>query len=200
MSNLKPYDYEKNYLILLFLAIACLGFTACKDDDKDSGSEATLNKLQNKQVSINGEIFDVGSMLGVRPAQGEDVGAYYVDFYPEDENLETDINGKFDIGTPLVGKTINLTNPVGAVGDNQFQVMITTSLMTLYELNVIEGEAHTIIAGNENPISGSGFKEGSFIAKHDANGFTLQMHGTLNNGQTIAIKVSVPEADIDYWD
>ena len=78
--------------------------------------------------------------------------------------------------------------------------MITTSLMTLYELNVIEGEAHTIIAGNENPISGSGFKEGSFIAKHDSNGFTLQMHGTLNNGQIIAIKISVPEADIDYWD
>ena len=23
LSNLKPYDYEKNYLILLFLAIAC---------------------------------------------------------------------------------------------------------------------------------------------------------------------------------
>lgn len=31
-------------------------------------------------------------------------------------------------------------------------------------------------------------------------GFTLQMYGTLNNGQIIAIKVSVPEADIDYWD
>ena len=46
----------------------------------------------------------------------------------------------------------------------------------------------------------SGFKEGSFIAKHDANGFTLQMYGTLNNGQIIAIKASVPESAVDYWD
>jgi hypothetical protein len=190
---------RKNYLILLFLAIACLGFTTCKDDDKDSGSEAALNKLQNNQVSINAEIFDVGSMLGVSPSQGEEPGAYYVDFYPEDENLETDINGKFDIRTPLVGKTINLTNPVGAVGDNQFQVMITTSLMTLYELNVIEGEAHTIIAGNENPISGSRFTECSFSCTHNESGFTLTMHGSISNGTTVAMKLFVPESEIMYW-
>jgi hypothetical protein len=190
---------RKNYLILLFLAIVCLGFTACKDDDKDSGSKSALDNISNNQININGHVYDFNANLSVRPAQGEDVGAHYLDITPKDVNKANDFLGRFDIGTPLMGVNINLADPLKAVGKNQFSVQITDGEWenTFYAMDCVEDYIMSRIEGVE--YENSGFKEGSFIAKHDANGFTLQMHGTLNNGQTIAIKVSVPESAVDYW-
>ena len=190
---------RKNYLILLFLAIACLGFTACKDDDKDSGSKSALDNISNNQININGHVYDFNANLAVRPAQGEDVGAHYLDITPKDVNKANDFLGRFDIGTPLMGVNINLADPLKAVGSNQLSVQITDGEWenTYYAMDCVEDYIMSRIEGVE--YDNSGFKEGSFIAKHDANGFTLQMHGTLNNGQTIAIKVSVPESAVDYW-
>lgn len=65
-------------------------------------------------------------------------------------------------------------------------------------MDCIEDYVMSRIEGTE--YEDSGFKEGSFIAKHDSNGFTLQMYGTLNNGMVIAIKAFVPESAVDYWD
>ncbi|MBP3465987.1 MAG: hypothetical protein J6K01_00035 [Paludibacteraceae bacterium] len=190
---------RKNYLILLFLAIACLGFTACKDDDKDSGSKSALDNISNNQININGHVYDFNANLSVRPAQGEDVGAHYLNITPKDVNKANDFLGHFDIGTPLMGVNINLADPLKAVGSNQLSVQITDGEWenTYYAMDCIEDYVISRIEGVE--YENSGFKEGSFIAKHDANGFTLQMYGTLNNGMVIAIKAFVPEADIDYY-
>jgi len=190
---------RKNYLILLFLAIACLGFTACKDDDKDSGSKSALDNISNNQININGHVYDFNANLSVRPAQGEDVGAHYLDITPKDVNKANDFLGRFDIGTPLMGVNINLADPLKAVGSNQLSVQITDGEWenTYYAMDCVEDYVMSRIEGTE--YENSGFKEGSFIAKHDSNGFTLQMYGTLNNGMVIAIKAFVPEADIDYY-
>jgi len=190
---------RKNYLILLFLAIACLGFTACKDDDKDSGSKSALDNISNNQININGHVYDFNANLAVRPAQGEDVGAHYLDITPKDVNKANDFLGRFDIGTPLMGVNINLADPLKAVGSDQLSVQITDGEWenTYYAMDCVEDYIMSRIEGVE--YDNSGFKEGSFIAKHDANGFTLQMYGTLNNGMVIAIKAFVPEADIDYY-
>ena len=190
---------RKNYLILLFLAIACLGFTACKDDDKDSGSKSALDNISNNQININGHVYDFNANLAVRPAQGEDVGAHYLDITPKDVNKANDFLGRFDIGTPLMGVNINLADPLKAVGSNQLSVQITDGEWenTYYAMDCVEDYVMSRIEGTE--YENSGFKEGSFIAKHDSNGFTLQMYGTLNNGMVIAIKAFVPESDIVYW-
>ena len=191
---------RKNYLILLFLAIACLGFTACKDDDKDSASKSALDNISNNQININGHVYDFNANLAVRPAQGEDVGAHYLDITPKDVNKANDFLGRFDIGTPLMGVNINLADPLKAVGSNQLSVQITDGEWenTYYAMDCFEDYVMSRIEGTE--YENSGFKEGSFIAKHDSNGFTLQMYGTLNNGMVIAIKAFVPESAVDYWD
>ncbi|MBR6077923.1 MAG: hypothetical protein IKP63_06180 [Paludibacteraceae bacterium] len=193
---------RKNYLILLFLAIACLGFTACSDDDKDSGSapKSALDNISNNQININGHVYDFNANLAVRPAQGEDVGAHYLDITPKDVNKANDFLGRFDIGTPLMGVNINLADPLKAVGSNQLSVQITDGEWenTYYAMDCFEDYVMSRIEGTE--YENSGFKEGSFIAKHDSNGFTLQMYGTLNNGMVIAIKAFVPESAVDYWD
>lgn len=105
----------------------------------------------------------------------------------------------FDIATPLMGVSINLANPLKAVGKNQFSVQFTDAEWerTYYAMDCVENYVYSRIEGEE--YENSGFKEGLVISKHDSNGFTFQMYGTLLNGKTIAIKVSVPESAVDYW-
>lgn len=145
-------------------------------------------------------MYALDAILAVRRAQGEDVGAHYLDIMPNNADKDNDFLGRFDIGTPLMGVNINLADPLKAVGSNQLSVQITDGEWenTYYAMDCIEDYVMSRIEGTE--YENSRFKEGSFIAKHDSNGFTLQMYGTLNNGMVIAIKAFVPESAVDYWD
>ena len=121
---------------------------------------SALDNISDNQISVNGQVYALDAILAVRRAQGEDVGAHYLDIMPNNAD-----KGEWE--------------------------------NTYYAMDCFEDYVMSRIEGTE--YENSGFKEGSFIAKHDSNGFTLQMYGTLNNGMVIAIKAFVPESDIDYW-
>jgi hypothetical protein len=45
----------------------------------------------------------------------------------------------------------------------------------------------------------SGFSEGSLIFTHTNDEFTLTMYGTLKNNDRFALKLVVPENEVNYW-
>ena len=112
------------HLLYLLVATALLGFTAWSDDDKDSGfaSKSTLDNISDNQISVNGQVYALDAILAVRRAQGEDVGAHYLDIMPNNADKDNDFLGRFDIGTPLMGVNIKLADPLKAVESNQLSV------------------------------------------------------------------------------
>lgn len=169
----------------LCVAVALL-FAGCKKDP--------LDKLENNQASLNGEIVELAAHLAVRPATDGDVGAHYVDFIPADNSFTI----RFDIGTPLVGKTIDLANPTPVVGSNQFSYMYCGP----------DGDFIAQLEGN--PLFGSlngteydgksCFASGTFTATHNtSDGFLLEMSGEFLDGKTFALKGYVPENEVEYW-
>ena len=184
----------------IVLAVVCLitafAFSSCKKEDP---MEDALNGLKENQILMDGKIVDVNCTLAIRPAGrgwDGDPGAYYVDITPADKSATW--RGRYDLGLPLVGKTIGLANPEKDIEGQQFSVFFEKGedYLNMQNIFALEG-GQGFIEGEE--VNGSCFKSGTFETSHDKQGFQNTFVGELTNGKIIALKVSVPQGEIEYW-
>ncbi len=187
--------YKKTLLTIVCL-ITAFAFSSCKKDDP---VQDFLEGLKENQMLMDGKVVDVTCTLGIRPAgkgwEG-DPGAYYFDVTPVDKNATW--HGRYDLGLPLVGKTIDLANPTKDIDEYQFSVYFEKGEDYLNMQNIfgLEGGQGFI---EDKELSGSCFKSGSFVTNHDKQGFHHTFVGELTNGKTLALRALVPEDEIMYW-
>lgn len=191
-----------------FWACMCLlstfAFTACGDDDDDDqpGGGGTTVQLNDNQMLMDGKVVDVHAGLGIRPAgQGwpDDPGAYYIDIFPVDETIEW--HGRYDLGLPLIGKTVDLANPAKVVGKQQFSIFFQKddrdNPFTYFSM---EGSEDMNLGMVDNQqVEGSCFSSGTFVTTHDKDGFRNTFSGVLKNGKSVALKIFIPESEIQHW-
>lgn len=193
---LKIFIMKKYVLFSLMAMLSCFAFVSCGDDDEPTPENELLSKISDNQFLINGKTYDITSSLSVRPAnsQSEDVGAHYVD-------IESDgYYGRFDIGTPLMGISVDLANPSKAVGDLQlsFGITDTNDEYRYVTLDVYSGGLYSVLNDVEMDNQ-SCFKDGTFLATHTDEEFTLSIAGHLTNNESFALKIVIPEDQVDYW-
>lgn len=189
----------KKILMAIMCLTAVFAFSSCKQDDEiDINKEAA--KLKENQILLDGKIQDVTCALGIRPAgkgwEG-DPGAYYVDIMPVDQSLTW--HGRYDLGLPLIGKTINLADPEKALDGCQFSMYFEQGddYLNMNNMFGLEGGRGIL---EDKELSGSCFKSGTFKTSHDKkDGFHLTFSGVLVNEKPIALKAYLPEADVQYW-
>lgn len=187
---------KKHFFLSLLAAVSCLAMVSCGDDDndkKDSGNEL-VNKVSDNQMIFNDEKFDLTVTVSVRPPANEDVGAYYVDVQ------SSAFVGRFDLGTPLKGVIIDLADPVKSVNENQLSFGLggNEEFVSFFSMDVYDSKVYSQVNEVEYSES-SGFSEGSLIFTHTNDEFTLTMYGTLKNNDRFALKLVVPEDEVDYW-
>lgn len=178
----------------LMALLTSFSLVSCGDEEnEDTSSESKiLKELNDNQAYLDGKIFDFDYTLDVRPAQVDgdyvDEGAHYLSINGEG------FSGRLDLGTPLVGSTINLANPCPDVKEHQFSIGTEEFSLDVYDNTVF---SHIQEVNYENE---SCFSSGSVVIGESAKEFTFTLAGTLKNGKVLAIKVVVPAAEINVWD
>ena len=184
---------KKFFYLAAMCLLAAFSLSSCNKDDEGKN-------LTDNQMLMDGKVAEVTVALGIRPAGvgwPGDPGAYYFDVMPVDQSLGW--HGRFDLGLPLIGKTVDLAHPEKAIEGYQFSVYFDEYVDMYDPTNLfgLEGEKG-FIEGKEQ--DGSCFKSGSFVTSHPKEGFHLTMSGVLVNGKKISLKAFVPQDDIKYWD
>lgn len=160
--------------------------------------DPSFASLTLNQALVGGSAVNVECTLAVRPPQQSadynDPGAHYVDIVAIDSSFSI----RLDLGTPNLGKYINLVSPLGDVGDYQFSIMITPE-NGYYSLDA-GGETFYCMVGEEQIENASCFTSGMLFSSHTtADGFALNMAGALKDGKKIAIRVHLDESEVTYW-
>ncbi len=180
---------KKRLLYAVMAVLTSFSLVSCGDDEKESDS--VLSEITDNQAYYDGKISDIQYRLAVRPANAanEDEGAHYLDVMCED------FQGRFDLGTPLLGSKINLAKPAVA---HQFSFGFYSGNDVLFGLDSFNNEVHSYIADVQYENE-SCFGSGSLVLGKSTNEFTLTVEGTLKNGKQVALKVVIPENEIEYW-
>lgn len=188
---------KKHLFLSLLTALSCLAFVSCGDsDENDEGvvENEMLEKLSSNQFLYDGKVYDFSCIVSVNPAHGEYPGGHFATL------TATNYHGRFDIGTPMVNVPVDLAHPTKTIGDSQlsFALMNETETTNYMSLDAYPDGLYSIINDVEMENE-SCFKEGSFLATHSDKEFTITMWGTLTNNDTFAMKIVVPEEDVEYW-
>jgi len=219
--NINVFCGHKKLLImkktfLLFFAACTFFMVGCEKDNSTNQTpndsvpsddltpeqqiltDPSYSSLAMNQALVGSSAVDVEVTLAVRPAQQydsyTDPGAHYVDLVA----LDSSFSIRMDLGTPNLGKYINLVAPLASVGENQFSIMITTS-DGYYSLDA-GGETFSSMTGDESFDGTSCFTSGMFYSAHTiTDDFTLNMAATLKGGKKVAVKVHLPETEVTYW-
>lgn len=188
----------RKFILATMCLLTAFAFSSCNKDEDPAGD--VFSKLKENQISIDGKILQVNATLAIRPVgrgwEG-DPGAYYVDIMPVDETAGW--HGRYDLGTPIIGKTIDLANPAKAIGESQFSMYFedANNFENWNVMFALEG-GQGILDNKE--LSGSCFSSGTFNTSHDTkDGFNISFSGELTNGKVVALKAYVPEKEVEYW-
>lgn len=180
----------KKLFYALMAIVTSLSLVSCGDEEGDNkpSESKILKELQDNQAYLDGEIIDVEYHLDVRPASVDDEGAHYLSVTGKG------FTGRLDLGSPLVGSTINLANPIPNVGTHQFSI----ACEELFGLDVYDNAVYSNIqeVSYENE---SCFSSGTVVIGKSDKEFTFTMEGTLKNNKVIAIKIVVPVSEINVW-
>lgn len=183
---------KKKLFYALMAVITSFSLVSCGDDEEDKTSDSKiLKELKDNQAYCDGKIVDLEYHLAVRPAQVDgdyvDEGAHYLDLTSDE------FNARLDLGTPLVGSTINLAKPCPDVKEHQFSFRCEQCGIDVFD-NTIYSTIQDVIYENE-----SCFSSGMVVIGESINEFTFTLEGTIKNGTVIAIKVVVPADEIQVW-
>lgn len=184
---------KKRFIYALMALAICCGFASCGDDDDDNNNgnssqieeSAVLKGLKNNQIIYDGVVADLSCSLAERIPYSDNDGAHFF-------SAEGEFSIGFDLGTPLVGKKIDLADPLPVVKQFQFALM-----GEYYGMDVYDNKVEYYMKSDDWEL-GSCFSSGYVVTKEDENGFTLMLEGTLTDGVSIALKSYIPRNEIFF--
>lgn len=189
-----------NKKVFYFIALMALVFSGCGgDDDPATDSYFGAKPVGENQMAIGQTVQDITPELAIRPSKPDMPGAYYVSVFNSNKRMVA----RFDLGIGLVGKTIDLGNPLPSVGEHQFSFgFMTDNEEPIFSLNVYDNKVWSSFGQNNHSEGVSPFRAGALSLSHDsrsAKKFLLTLYGQLTDGRTVSLSVVIDEEDIDYW-
>lgn len=185
----------KKMLFFVFAALA-IGFAGCDsgDDEKDSAQDeqalvAKMNELKVDRMLWDGEEIPMGGSFHYSSGDGGQIETYYVSGYSDND----DFRFVADIKASLLGKTIDLANPLPVVGRYMFFLNVTKGHHeeNLFSISVADGELTSSIEGKEVK-NASVVKYGKFTLSRSTNGpLLVTAYGMLTNGKSFVFKVEL---------
>lgn len=182
---------KKKIFYAVMALLTSISFVSCGDEENKSSESDILKKITDNQAFYDGKSSDVEYRLAIRPANAEyeDEGAHYLDI------MGGDFQGRFDLGTPLLGSKIDLAKPAVK---HQFSFGFSSGNDDFFGLDSFENSVHSYIADVQYENE-SCFSSGYIIIGKSDKEFTLSLVGTLKNNKQVALKVAIPEKDFEYW-
>ena len=201
-TKMKTY---KQVLMIVVCLGAAMAFSSCnKDEDLDGGEKAP--RLHENQMYIDGKTIDVTCSVRIRQYPHSAAGLsdlYQVEIKGLDNTDEW--SGYCTLEKPNVGKTIDLSDPEPTTGNNYFdlgfiKVYINNSKNVRDRLWVFDLYGRFSSFEEEGPTESSCFKSGTFTSSHGRKGLRLSYSGVFINGKAVALKIFIPEKEIEYYE
>jgi len=190
-----------NKKVFYFIALMALVFSGCGGDDDDPVAVDRYfgaKPVGTNQMAIGQTVQDIIPSLAIRPSKTDEPGAYYLDVFASKSRV-----ARFDLGIGLIGKTIDLGNPIPTVGEHQFSFgFMTGEEEPIFNLDVYDNKVWSSFGQNHPSENVSPFRSGALSLSHDsqsAKKFLMTLYGQLTDGRTVSLNVVINEEDIEYW-
>ena len=165
--------------------VASISFVSCGEEDEEGGQAqetSILSQLSDNQGFYDGNtlVLDIYNFLE-RPDSclvSTTEGGFYIFLQGEKYEMEC------EIGYPLLGKTIDLSNPSQSVGNHDLYFTGSDFVLDMFETDLT-----SMLDGDQ--CEGSCFSAGSLICNCDSTNLTIDMEGTLKNNKKVALKYTL---------
>lgn len=169
---------RKIFMLCLAGALA-LAAASCKEDEQ---------VVTVQTITVNGQIYEVKSAFYVEEKADEQWETSYdlilfKEYFPTLPLTQSDFGVDIEVSESLIGKTIDLTNPVAQTGPLRPYLSVGAIGETEFDITHSFGK---ITVSNGDDISSATVSGGTLIVTKDDDKFSVKLSMTLSDGRNIA--------------